>query len=310
MDWSNDSYKKRLKEEIDLFHNNGHMDWLPYFFACESVSSWMESREVLGSPSRGSAGGVLLAYMLGITHTEPIRYGLSKERFMTLDRILNGKYPDIDLDFGDRSTLFDQENGFLEKYFYGRYAQVSNDTLLRLKSSILDVNRALNKDRGFNGVSTEVASSTKKMPMPPQGINDKDIVFGYVGSDGDYIKGWIDTEPNLKQYVRTYPEEWKIVQKLLGITRQKSIHASAVVITDGPIEEILPLQMVGDTQVTQYTKDTVERCGGITLDLLGVKSLLDIQGCIKLLQLKNMEAESGNFTINNKKSPNGTGSST
>ena len=68
MDWSNDSYKKRLKEEIDLFHNNGHMDWLPYFFACESVSSWMESREVLGSPSRGSAGGVLLAYMLGITH--------------------------------------------------------------------------------------------------------------------------------------------------------------------------------------------------------------------------------------------------
>ena len=108
---------------------------------------------------------------------------------------------------------------------------------------------------------------TKKMPMPPQGINDKDIVFGYVGSDGDYIKGWIDTEPNLKQYVRTYPEEWKIVQKLLGITRQKSIHASAVVITDGPIEEILPLQMVGDTQVTQYTKDTVERCGGIKVKI-------------------------------------------
>jgi DNA polymerase III alpha subunit len=108
-------YKERLKKEIDWFHRNGTVDLLPYFFidavdCCEIY----ERQEILTGPGRGSAGGTLLAYLLGITHIDPIKYGLSLERFFNPDRLKNRKLPDIDQDLPTRDLLTGMETDIIE----------------------------------------------------------------------------------------------------------------------------------------------------------------------------------------------------
>ena len=98
-------YTERLKTEIKLFHKNGTVDLLGYFLCCHEMVSLYERQGKLTGPARGSAGGVLLSYLLGITHVDPIKYGLSLDRFLTLDRIESGKLPDIDIDFLHRDLL-------------------------------------------------------------------------------------------------------------------------------------------------------------------------------------------------------------
>ena len=284
MDWSNELFKTRLKEEIDLLRNNGHIDLLPYFFLCEDLCSLMEEIGEITGPGRGSAAGLLLTYLLGITHINPLPYKLSKERFLTVDRILNGKLPDIDMDFTTRDPLIDPISGFLSRKFKGHFAQISTNTSFKIKNSILDVNRALNKETGIEGVEPTVAALAKAIPPTPQGVEDRDFVFGYTGSDYQEVKGILETDPTLKTYVKTRPAEWDIVQKLFGITKNRGRHASGFVVVDQPISSLLPLQLVGDVMVTQYTAEDVEACGGIKLDLLLVNSLNDIRDCIQIIQ--------------------------
>lgn len=99
-------YKDRLKAEIQLLKNNGTIDLLPYFFIDEEICRFYgDSLGELTGPGRGSAAGLLLTYLLGITHVDPIKYGLSMERFLTVDRIKSGKLPDIDQDLPHRDPL-------------------------------------------------------------------------------------------------------------------------------------------------------------------------------------------------------------
>ena len=98
-------YVERLKKEIDLFHRNGTVDLLPYFFTCEENNRVYENQGYLVGSSRGSAGGVLISYLLGITSIDPIKYNLSLDRFLTLDRIQSKHLPDVDTDFSNRDFL-------------------------------------------------------------------------------------------------------------------------------------------------------------------------------------------------------------
>jgi DNA polymerase III alpha subunit len=107
-------YVARLKQEIQLFHRNGTVDLLPYFFTCEEQCRVYENQGVLVGSSRGSAGGVLLSYLLGITSVDPIQHGLSLDRFLTLDRIKSHCLPDVDLDFSNRDLLCGKECEVIE----------------------------------------------------------------------------------------------------------------------------------------------------------------------------------------------------
>jgi DNA-directed DNA polymerase III PolC len=278
-DASSKVQRERLKAEIDMLHSNGSVDLLPYFFVDQEVVSLYEKNGRLTGPGRGSAAGLLLSYCLGITHVDPLKYGLSKERFLTKERILNGKWPDIDQDLPDRDLLFDPETGWLKKRFGDHWAPISTDTQLRLKSSILDVHRSQ-----FGEVSEMVAKLTQRMEVPPQGIEDTDFVFGYEDSTGHDVRGSIETDPALMEYVRTFPKQWEVVQKCLGIARQKSRHACGNVICNEPVSNFIPLTKVGDIIVTAYTAPAVEAAGGLKMDFLGVNSLKDIEACIALVQ--------------------------
>lgn len=222
MDWNNPEYVKRLKQEIELLKYNGTIDLLPYFFVAEGAPRYYEEElHKLTGPGRGSAAGVLLTYLLGITHADPIQYGLSLDRFLTVDRIQSGKLPDIDQDLPERDSLMDPANGWLQKQFPGHWAQISTDNCFKLKSAVKDVCRVMHNGR----VPKDVEELTKDFQVAPQGIEDYDFIFGFWKNDEEFVQGSIETDANLKKFIASYPREWEVVQSTLGLTKSKGRHA-------------------------------------------------------------------------------------
>lgn len=250
MDWNSQDQTARLRAEIDLLHYNGTIDLLPYFFIDEEVCDMYLRKGELTGPGRGSAAGLELAYDLGITHVDPRRFGLSMDRFMTRTRIESGKLPDIDQDLPHRDFLVDPNDstkGWLAERFGECVSQISTDTTMKLRSSIKDVFRALHGTAGVQAISP----LTNELPMPPQGITDAEFVFGYKGSDGSWTPGIIETDPVLQGFAKQYPNEWNIVQKCLGMTRQKGRHACL------PMGEVI-FTSEGKREITQCDNQTVQ----------------------------------------------------
>ena len=301
MDWNNPRWVERLQAEIKLLHENGSVDLLPYFFVSQEVCEKAEAWGELAGPGRGSAAGLLLTYLLGITHVEPLRYNLSMERFLTLSRIRSGKMPDIDQDLPGpaRERFMDPERGWLRERFGDHTAQISTETTLKLKSSIKDVARMTHDGR----VPPEIEELTKKMLVPPQGIEDRDFIFGYDDGDGNHVEGSIDTDPALQQYIRQEPGDWETVQACLGLARNRGRHASAVVIANKPVADFIPMTVVGGVPVTAYTMGSVEAAGAMKYDFLGLNSLSDIKDAITLVQERHGGLVQGSQTLDGKRVP-------
>lgn len=295
MKWDNPEYVARLREEINVIAYNGKKDLSGYFLPiAEIVTHYRENGKLTG-PARGSAGGSLFCYLMGLTHLDPIPYGLSFQRFLSLDRIKNGDYPDVDTDFGNRELLLgkDGKSGFLYGRWGNRVAQASTRNMVRLKSAVKDTNRYFNKGT----VEKEIESFSKALPNPPQGIKDLEFVFGYE-QDDSHVPGIFETYQPLKDYAEKRPAEWIVVQKALGITRAHSQHASAFCISDAPLQDILPIK---NGHITQYEAKQVEAVGILKYDLLTVSNIEDIEVCINLINQKNKEKHpAGYFTHNGK----------
>lgn len=298
MDWNNPVWTARLKKEIDLLYANGTIDLLPYFFIGEEVCSLYRDNRMLTGPGRGSAAGLLVAYLIGITHVDPIKFGLSEDRFLTLDRIQDGKLPDIDQDLPDRDLLLNPQTGWIYKRFGANVAAISTNTMLRLKSSIKDVHRSLH-----GRVDSEIEALCKTLPDPPQGIDDSDFIFGYTGDDGKEVKGLLDESKKLQEYTKKYEKEWAIIRKMLGIARQKSRHACAYVIADEPIDNFIPLQTISGIRTTQYTAAWVEAAGGLKMDFLGLNSLKDLGAALQIIQERHGGIVDADMTIDGKLVP-------
>lgn len=291
MPWGNKTYEEQLAKEIKVISKNGVKDFLPYFFPIIDSQKHEMDVGILTGPGRGSAAGGLINYLTGITHVDPIKYGLSFERFLSEDRIKNLDIPDIDSDRGDRDVLVK----YLKEKYGKNFAQISTRSMMRLKSSILDVNRYLN-----GSVEKEVETLSKNLPSAPQGVSDDQFVFGYEDSDGNHHPGLIEYSEDLQKFALDRPKEWEIVRRCLGVTRQSSIHASAFLISDIPIDEFVP--KIPNTDITQYEAKGVEGSGGIKYDFLVVKNIKDIQDCLALINKKNKEEKNptGFFTHNEK----------
>lgn len=285
MNWEDEAWVKRLTDEIEMLHRNGTVDLLPYFFLSEEAVSEHELRGGLGGPGRGSAAGVLITYLLGITHVEPLRYGLSMERFLTASRIRSGKWPDIDMDFSNRDILVDPDTGWLKRRFGDHYAQIGIDTSLKLRSSVKDVARVLH-----GGVPGDIERLAKLFEDTPQGIEDLEFIFGYEGSDKSWVRGSIETDAALMEYVQKYPDEWAIVQKVIGLSRSKSRHPCGYCVCDAPVSDFIPMTIVSDVPVTAYTPKSVEASGGLKMDFLSVTSLLDLKSAIRLIQSRREDS--------------------
>lgn len=280
MQWSDPVYVQRLRDELNLLHKNGTVDLLPYFFVDEEVCRIHEEKQLLHGAGRGSAAGVLLTYLLGITNVDPIKYNLSLDRFLTLDRIQSGKLPDIDLDLPSRDLLVgDGTNGWLQERFGDHYCQVSTDITLKLKSAIKDVARVQ-----FGRVPPDIEALVGKMAVPPQGVSDKDYVFGYIGPDGSQVAGAVESDPYLKAFIEQYPDIWAVAQKALSLQRSLSRHASAYLICNEPIQNFIPTTSISDIRVTQFTAPSAEEAGALKYDFLVVNSLKDVSDALKLVR--------------------------
>jgi hypothetical protein len=219
--------------------------------------------------------------------------------------------------------------GWFWERFGDHYAQISADTTLKLKSSIKDVSRATRKrctscrttyetsdhisvcpgcgnKRVVGFVPDDIEALTKTMLLP-KGVDDYDFVVGYE-ENGVWVKGSSEpghsnTDNSLLVYVDRYPQDWEIVKRSLGLTRQKTKHPCAFLIANKPISQFIPLVTVTDSQVTSFTYSGVEAVGGLKMDFLVVNSLKDIQDCIKIVQERTSGLQKHSVIINDRRVP-------
>jgi len=297
MKWDDPKYIARLREELEVIAKNPKKDLTAYFLPIRDVLNYYKEHGQLTGPGRGSAGGSLFCYLLGITQIDPFKYDLPFNRFFSLDRVMLNELPDIDVDLEDRELLIgsDGKSGYLYNKYGDKAAQISTRTTIRLKSAIKDTNRY------FNGkVEQEIETLTEGLPAPPQGISDHDFLFGFEDKEngGAHVPGLIEQSEDIRQYIKNRPKEWDIVNKAMGITRSFSKHASAFVLSDIPIKDIVPVK---DGYITQYEAKEVEAAKLIKYDFLVVTQLKDIRVCLDLINQKhNVKNIVGYFPHNDK----------
>lgn len=292
MKWDNPIYVVRLKEELEVIVKNPVKNLIPYFLPLVDIAEYCDENKILRGVARGSAGGSLLCFLLGITNLDPIKWDLSFSRFLSLDRIKNGDIPDVDCDYPQKDKILgaNGKGGYIYERWGNRAAQVSTRTLLRLKSSIKDV------ERYFDGkVSKNTETFCQSLLSAPQGVSDKDFVFGFDDKDSEtHVPGLLEVSEELQNYKNNNPDRWAIVEKSLGITRAFSVHASAVCIADAPISTIVPTK---EEFLIQYEAKEAESSGLVKYDILSVSQLKDIELCIELINKKNNEnCKVGEFT--------------
>ncbi|HUU86394.1 MAG TPA: DNA polymerase III subunit alpha [Candidatus Glassbacteria bacterium] len=262
----NKIYRKRLEEEYDLitkkkFHR--------YFLIVWELVKWCKENNILVGPGRGSVGGSLMAFTLGITSVDPIKHNLIFSRFITEDRI---DYPDIDIDF--EHTKRHLVKSHLESmYGNDKVAGVSSFNRMKARAVIKDVARV------FDIHHSETNEFTKL-------IEDND--------EGTGIQQAIDNWDEAKDFAIKYPKVVKYAKALEGIVRGYSQHAAALVISREEIGDCGRCNLLkrDDNILVNWEKSDTEYVGFMKLDTLGLK-LLSI-----LSETKRLIKESHNIEFN------------
>ncbi len=277
MDWSNSVMLERLKTEIDVLARNGKINYMSYLFTVEDIANFCKENDILMNV-RGSAGGSLLLYLLGVSGVNPLKYNLSFPRFINLGRIVANNPPDVDMDLSNREAVI----AYLETKYGDAVCRLSTDAMLRLKSSLRDAERSIT-----GSVSIETENLCKTLPFTPQGSNDDEVVFGKENEHGEHVPGLVDTSEPLKRWILNKPEIWETVKGMLGIQRQKSGHACGVVIADKPVQEYCPIITIDGEKLVGFNPKWVERSGLIKYDLLNLNTLRDMQVCLKSIEQRH-----------------------
>lgn len=280
--YGNKVYEDRLHEEIEVIAYNGVVDFLPYFlFLDMEVCQVARDMGDLVGPGRGSAAGCLLSYLLRITHLDPIQHGLSFARFLSMGRINRGKFPDIDLDFGDAGAVAER----LRVKHGQKVVRVSTVGTMKPRNALRDVSRVLLNTKEDPSMAELVDVVSKSISQIQQGISDsKKWMFGYTDDDGLYHQGEVDRNDLLHEFFQRFPEVRRGVQDALDVPKSQGRHASAYVVCDEPVRDVVPICLVNGEECTQFTKDAVEDMGLIKIDLLGLNTLKDIGGCIQWIE--------------------------
>jgi DNA polymerase-3 subunit alpha len=287
--WKDDPvYIERFKKELDVIMNNDTMNFIPYFLVYEDVSEFSRNAGCLQSIGRGSAGGCLISYYLQIIHVDPVEADLPFERFLSHARIRAGSWPDIDMDIS-RTARPLVMSYLKEKYGLG-FAQISTFSTMKTKNAIKDAMMAV---YGRNRNDFEIDAVCKTIPDSPQGVEEKDFLYGYTDKEGVKHEGEFETNEMLQNFFQTYPEVKKLVDKLLGVVRGWSRHASAFVISTIDLQSgrVPTLSMydsgMGESiHVTQFNAKMAEQSGLVKADLLGLNTMSMVSDCVALVKNK------------------------
>lgn len=256
-----ETYQHRLDRELSDIQDMGFAD---YFLIVHDVISWVRNQGILLGRGRGSAGGSLVSYALGITEIDPLEYGLIWERFLNKGR---GGLPDIDSDI-PRSQRQKVLNYVRDRFGARNVAQLVTLSGLQARAILKEVFRVYNMD--FD----EANKITALVPTK----NDEHIPIT--------LEEAIETTPELKKYYDKYTPWFKIALSLEGCYKSIGIHASAVVISDIPFDESsYPMTRAKDGSLLfGWDMNTVDSLSLLKLDILGLTTLDDIQVTMNLVK--------------------------
>jgi DNA polymerase-3 subunit alpha len=254
--------RERAEYELSVITQMGYAD---YYLIVWDYVRFAKDHGIMVGPGRGSGAGSLVAYGLGITNIDPLKYHLIFERFLNPERI---SMPDFDVDFcyERRQEVIDY---VIQKYGKERVAQIITFGTMAARGAIRDVGRALN------------------IPYAQVDIIAKKIPFEL----GMTIGRALEVSPELK---RLYEEEESVKQLIdmskavEGMPRHSSTHAAGVVISKKAVTEYVPLQMNDDVVTTQFTMGTLEELGLLKMDFLGLRTLTVIRDTLDLLKAKGL----------------------
>lgn len=254
--------KKRLDYELTTIKNMGYVD---YFLIVWDFIKYARDNDIMVGPGRGSAAGSLVAYTLGITQLDPIRYDLLFERFLNPERV---SMPDIDVDF-----CFERRQEVIDyvrrKYGDDCVVQIVTFGTLAARGVIRDVGRVLDMPYA------QVDSIAKMIPQELNITIDKAL-----GMNPELRKAYEEQE-DIHRLI-------DLAKRLEGLPRHTSMHAAGVVISQKDVSEYVPLSRAQDGSiVTQFTMTTLEELGLLKMDFLGLRTLTVIQNAVKMVKKGN-----------------------
>ena len=253
-----DAVVERLRYELSIVTKMGFSG---YFLVVWDFIAFARRQGIAVGPGRGSSAGSLVAYCLGITNVDPVGYGLLFERFLNPERI---SMPDMDIDFADDRR--DEVIKYVaDRYGADRVAHIITFGTMGAKAVIRDVARVM----GFSfGEADRIA---KLVPGFPLNITLDDA---------------LEKSPPLAEQVKRDPagraELWAVARALEGCTRHASVHASAVVISDEPLMERVPLYKDPKRPelITGFAMGPIEKLGLLKMDFLGLRTLTVIRNTL------------------------------
>ena len=270
-----DEYKNRLIYELNIINDMGFSN---YFLVVYDFIRFAKKNKILVGPGRGSAAGSLVAYSLGITDIDPLKYDLLFERFLNPER---KTMPDIDTDFPDnkRDLVIDYVK---EKYGEKRVSGIITFGTLAAKQVIRDVSRVLNIP------TYKVDSLTKYIPaMSHEKLED-------IYKNNTSFKVKIDSDTILS-------EMYKIAIKLEGFPRHTSSHAAGIIMSKIDLDEVIPLVKSDNIYLTGYSMEYLEELGLLKMDFLVLKNLTLIDNIINDIKtIHNIEIDFNKIPLDDK----------
>ncbi len=263
---------ERMEMELGVINRMG---FDAYFLIVWDFIRYAKSNGIAVGPGRGSAAGSIVAYCLSITDVDPLRYDLLFERFLNPERV---SMPDIDIDFSVRGRA-QVMRYVVEKYGRESVAQIVTFGKMFPRAATRDAARVLEHDYGVGD---------KLAKLIPDPIMGRAPSFEDCLRPGEALRLAYDSDPIAKQIV-------DVARGLEGIVRNSSIHAAAVVIAEGPLTDVVPLQLADSNQVdadgnkifnivTQFSMKPVEQLGLLKMDFLGLRNLDVIEDALDIIE--------------------------
>ena len=253
-----DEVKERTEYELGVISKMGYVD---YYLIVWDYINYAKSVGIPVGPGRGSGAGSIVAYAIGITDINPLKYNLLFERFLNPERV---SMPDFDVDFSDerRQEVIDY---VARKYGRDHVSQIVTFGTMSAKSVIRDVGRVL--DVPYN----EVDRLAKMIPFEVGMTIDKAM------EENREFKASYENEETTRRII-------DIARGLEGMPRNTSTHACGVVITKDPVDTYVPLCTNDGNVVAQYTMTLLEELGLLKMDFLGLRTLSVIANCLELVK--------------------------
>lgn len=251
-----EQYCARLRYELETIESMGFVE---YFLIVWDYVHYAKTHDIAVGPGRGSAAGSLVAYCIGITDIDPMRYQLVFERFLNPERVT---MPDVDMDFEyeRRQEVIDYVT---RKYGKDCVSQIITFGTLAARGVIRDVGRVMD----IPYAKCDMIS--KQVPNELNMTLDKALI----------------ANPELRRLYEEDPETHRLIdmsKRLEGLPRHSSMHAAGVVISGKPLVEYVPVSRAGDgTITTQFTMTTIEELGLLKMDFLGLRNLTVIKDAIR-----------------------------